>query len=72
MPMELAQTDDGTVMVEFGDPIGMVLFCAPPLLQPAPLVTVQFKTTLPLALAVNVIELVPVPAVIDPPVIVQL
>jgi hypothetical protein len=33
---------------------------------------VQFKTTLPLALALNVIELVPEPAVIVPPLIVQL
>jgi hypothetical protein len=48
-----------------------VWFCEPPLLQPALLVTVQFKTTLPLALALNVIELVPEPAVIVPPLIVQ-
>ena len=69
--MELAQTEDGAVMVEIGDPIEMVVFCEPPLLQPALLVTVQFKTTLPLALALNVIDLVPEPAVIVPPVIVQ-
>jgi hypothetical protein len=72
LPVELPQTDEGAVIVETGDPIGMVVFCEPPLLQPALLVTVQFKTTLPLELALNVIEWVPEPAVIVPPLIVQL
>jgi hypothetical protein len=70
--VELAHTDDGAVIVEPGSGwIVTVWFCEPPLLQPPLLTMVQFKTTLPLALALNVIELVPEPAVIAPPLIVQ-
>src|SRR5208282_2317398 len=65
LTVELAQTLEGAVIVELGiELIVMVWFCDPPLEQPAPLVTVQFKTTLPLALAEKVILVVPEPAVI--------
>jgi hypothetical protein len=72
LPVELAHTDDGAVIVELGTAlIVTVWFCEPPLLQPALLVTVQFKATEPLAPAVKVtVELV-WPAVIVPPLIVQ-
>jgi hypothetical protein len=57
LPVELAQTDDGALIVELGRALMVTLvFCEPPLLQPvAVTVTVQFKTTLPLVLAVKVI-----------------
>ena len=72
MSVELAQTLVGAVIVELGIAlIVTVWFCAPPLLQPPPLTTVQFNTTEPLAPAVKVMELVPEPAVMVPPVIDQ-
>ena len=71
MPVELAQTDEGAVMVESGIAlIGTDLFWEPPLEQPLA-VTVQFRTTLPLAPAVKVIELPVLDPGMEPPVIVQ-
>ena len=47
-----------------------VLFCEPPLEQLLA-ETVQFRTTEPLAPAVKVTAAVPLPAVIEPPVMLQ-
>ncbi len=71
LPVELAQTPEGAVIVELGPPMGIVVFCDPPPKQPAALVIEQSSTTLPLAFAEKVMLLVPEPAVIEPPVIVQ-